>query len=218
MLTTSIIFLVLALIFGATGLVQFSTFKNGCQAIYQHYNLLNPGFVWFVAAGFVLILALVLLICTIRTKEKDRVGKKLPYYVSQLSTLALGVAALIYGIRKNNAADHINAAFSLKDADAFPKDGLIWIILGIAAITVALVLIVLYTLKSLSPAVATKIENSRVYGFFRGYNSEMKKIVWTSKKDVLRNTLLITITLVIVGLLVGLIDLGFTKLLLLIGG
>ena len=71
--------------------------------------------------------------------------------------------------------------------------------------------------KGLSPAFATKVEHGRIYGFFRDYKSEMKKIVWSSKEDVLKNTVVVVVTLVIVGALVGLLDLGFSQLLLLIG-
>lgn len=52
----------------------------------------------------------------------------------------------------------------------------------------------------------------RVILFFRDYKSEVKKIVWPGIKDVLKNTLIVLIMCLIIGLFVWLIDLGLGKL------
>ncbi len=216
MLTTSIIFLVLAVCFLTTGWMQFSSFSGtayiasleGFKKVYM-----NPGFTWLVAAGLVLILSLALLVATLMTKPKDRDGKRFPYYVSEFGTLILGVGALVYGFLRNYVND-----IRMQLGDAVEPDGLLWIVVGILAASIALIILIVQVLKALIPSFKVKVEGSRFYGFFRDYKSEMKKIVWTDKKTVGRNTLVVVITLVIVGALVALIDLGFTELLLLLIG
>ncbi|MEA4832892.1 MAG: preprotein translocase subunit SecE [Oscillospiraceae bacterium] len=57
----------------------------------------------------------------------------------------------------------------------------------------------------------------RISGFFRDYKSEMKKVVWYPKKDVIKSTGVVLVAIVGVGLVVGLLDLGLTELILLLG-
>ena len=52
----------------------------------------------------------------------------------------------------------------------------------------------------------------KVISFFREYRSEMKKIVWYPKNRVLRDTGIVVVALAICGLVIGLLDLLFTKL------
>ena len=58
----------------------------------------------------------------------------------------------------------------------------------------------------------------RIVLFLRDYKSEVKKIVWPSFKEVLKNTLIVIIICVIVGLLIWGVELGLGKLLELILG
>lgn len=53
----------------------------------------------------------------------------------------------------------------------------------------------------------------RVIGFFKDYKSETKKIVWPGIKDVLKNTMVVLIMCLIIGLLIWLVDFGLGKLL-----
>ena len=53
--------------------------------------------------------------------------------------------------------------------------------------------------------------------FFRGYGSEMKKIVWYPFKDVVRDTGVVMVCLVASGVVIGVLDLVFTKLILFLG-
>ena len=46
----------------------------------------------------------------------------------------------------------------------------------------------------------------RIKKFFRDYGSELKKITWSSKKDVKSNTI------VVVGLIIFALDMGFSAL------
>ncbi len=53
----------------------------------------------------------------------------------------------------------------------------------------------------------------RIVRFFRDYKSETKKIVWPGIKDVVKNTAIVLIMCLFVGVFIWLIDLGLAKLL-----
>lgn len=55
------------------------------------------------------------------------------------------------------------------------------------------------------------IQNIKKY--FLGVQSEAKKIVWPTKKDVRNHTVIVIVTVVVMMAVYGLMDLGFTKLL-----
>ena len=58
----------------------------------------------------------------------------------------------------------------------------------------------------------------RIVRFFRDYKSEVKKIVWPSFKEVLRNTVIVLIMCAIIGVIIWLVDFGLGQLLELILG
>ncbi len=53
--------------------------------------------------------------------------------------------------------------------------------------------------------------SARIAKFFRDYKSELKKIVWSPKKDVIKNTSVVLITIVISAIFIGILDYGFTE-------
>lgn len=55
---------------------------------------------------------------------------------------------------------------------------------------------------------------NRVSKWWRELKSEFKKVVWPTKKQNLKNTGIVLIVLVIVGVIVGVMDYGFQKLIL----
>ena len=57
----------------------------------------------------------------------------------------------------------------------------------------------------------------RVKKFFREYKSELKKVVWSSKADVIKNTKIVIIGIVAIAVTVGLVDIGLGALIDLIG-
>ena len=57
----------------------------------------------------------------------------------------------------------------------------------------------------------------RIANFFREYRSELKKVVWYPKDRVLRDTGIAVAALTVCGLIIGLLDLLFTNLVLLLG-
>ena len=53
----------------------------------------------------------------------------------------------------------------------------------------------------------------RVVRFFKDYKSEVKKIVWPSAKSVFKNTFIVLVMCLIVGIFIWLVDFGLSKLL-----
>lgn len=57
----------------------------------------------------------------------------------------------------------------------------------------------------------------KIGSFFREYRSEMKKVVWYPRHHVIRDTGIVVAALAVCGLIIGLLDLLFTELILLLG-
>ena len=61
-----------------------------------------------------------------------------------------------------------------------------------------------------------KKSGSKIVRFFKEVKSEMKKVVWPTKKQVLKNTLIVIAAVVIIGLVIWGLDtlfsFGLTKL------
>ncbi len=57
----------------------------------------------------------------------------------------------------------------------------------------------------------------RIQGFFKEYRSELKKVVWYPKNKVLHDTGVVVVALVICGLIIGVLDILFTQIILLLG-
>ena len=66
--------------------------------------------------------------------------------------------------------------------------------------------------KSNKPPFATRVKN-----FVKDYKSEMKKVVWSPKKEVIKNTGIVLVLAVGVGVAVGVLDLGLSELIKLLG-
>lgn len=58
----------------------------------------------------------------------------------------------------------------------------------------------------------------RIVRFLRDYKSEIKKIVWPGLKDVVKNTIIVLIMCLLVGILIWLVDFGLGQLLNLVLG
>lgn len=54
---------------------------------------------------------------------------------------------------------------------------------------------------------------SRIRKYGREFKAEFKKIVWPSKKTIVRNTVVVLAAIAIMGIIVFLFDLGLTRLL-----
>jgi preprotein translocase subunit SecE len=57
----------------------------------------------------------------------------------------------------------------------------------------------------------------RVAAFFKEYRSEMKKVVWYPKNHVIRDTGIVVAALAVCGVAIGILDLLFTQIILLLG-
>lgn len=57
----------------------------------------------------------------------------------------------------------------------------------------------------------------RIAGFFKEYRSELKKVVWYPKNKVIHDTGIVVAALVACGLIIGVLDLIFTQIILLLG-
>ena len=53
---------------------------------------------------------------------------------------------------------------------------------------------------------------AKVIQFFKESRAELKKVVWPTKDDVLSSIKVVIISTIIVALILGLLDLGFTEL------
>ncbi|MBP3300863.1 MAG: preprotein translocase subunit SecE [Clostridia bacterium] len=51
----------------------------------------------------------------------------------------------------------------------------------------------------------------RIFNFFKGMRSELKKVTWPSFRQVVNNTLVVLVVVIGSGVFIGLVDLLFTK-------
>lgn len=58
-----------------------------------------------------------------------------------------------------------------------------------------------------------KKKPGRISKFFKDLRSEFNKIVWPSRQQTINNTLVVLVTMVVIGLFIGGVDLGLGKLL-----
>lgn len=62
------------------------------------------------------------------------------------------------------------------------------------------------------PAKSNKVPfTAKIGNFFRACKSELKKIVWYSKKDTFNSTLLVVIVLIVCSAAISLLDYGFSQ-------
>lgn len=58
---------------------------------------------------------------------------------------------------------------------------------------------------------------SKVKKAFKEFKAEFKKIVWSSRRNTFNNTVLVIVSMVVVSVVIGTLDTGFSKLLTLLG-
>ena len=51
----------------------------------------------------------------------------------------------------------------------------------------------------------------RVKKFWREYKSELKKVVWATRESTLKNTLIVAVAVVVVGVCIGILDFAFSS-------
>ena len=55
------------------------------------------------------------------------------------------------------------------------------------------------------------IKREKLKTWLLSYKSELKKIVWSSKNDVKKNTIVVVVAIVVIAIVVGLLDFAFNK-------
>lgn len=58
----------------------------------------------------------------------------------------------------------------------------------------------------------TASKKNRVAKFFRETKAELKKVSWPTKKQLINNTLIILAFIIITGVILSVLDIGFNKL------
>ncbi len=53
---------------------------------------------------------------------------------------------------------------------------------------------------------------AKIFQFFKESKAELKKVVWPTKDDVLSSIKVVIISTIIMAVILGLLDLGFTQL------
>ncbi|MBR0235260.1 MAG: preprotein translocase subunit SecE [Clostridia bacterium] len=74
--------------------------------------------------------------------------------------------------------------------------------LGVIVVAVIVVLIIL----AVSPKFREKFKK-----FWRDYNAEFKKLVWPTKQQLVRNSAVVLVTIIIFGAVLALLDFGITR-------
>lgn len=98
------------------------------------------------------------------------------------------------------------ASESKEDSDEKTPSNIPWkLIITVAVILV--IAVVLFILAKTNSKLGQKIAK-----FFKDYKSEVGKISWMSRKDLLRSTLVVLAVLIIAAVAIGLLDFGFSSL------
>ena len=51
----------------------------------------------------------------------------------------------------------------------------------------------------------------RTKKFWREYKSELKKVVWATRESTLKNTLIVAVAVIVVGVCIGILDFAFSS-------
>ena len=111
-------------------------------------------------------------------------------------------AATSSAVSAAESHDHSNSAEEEEEESNIPWQ--LIITLGVIVIIVA----VLFILAKTNSKAGQKISK-----FFKDYKSEIKKVVWMPRKDLLKSTAIVLVVLVGACIIIGLLDLGFSSLL-----
>ena len=76
--------------------------------------------------------------------------------------------------------------------------------LFIAIIVIVAIALIVFIIYLVSPKFKAKFKK-----FWKDFNAEFKKLVWPTKKQLVRNSAVVLVTIVIAGALLALLDLGF---------
>ena len=112
--------------------------------------------------------------------------------------LVLAFSALALGVFAEDGHDHAAEA-----AKGLSKNAIVGLVIaGIIVVAVIATVIIL-------AASATKRE--KFFKFFRGYKSELKKIVWCPADQLRKSSIVVIVGIVICAVVLALLDMGFSK-------
>ena len=66
--------------------------------------------------------------------------------------------------------------------------------------------------KAKTPAKKTEKKPNRIARWFKDLRGELKKVTWPTKKDMINYSIVVLVFIVIMGVIIGVIDLGAGKL------
>lgn len=141
-------------------------------------------------------------------------SKKVRYFVP---AVALIDAVYMFVIRFGGSFIDVRPVVSTQIVESVSM-----LILPIVLAVFAVVALAYLLLDDYLEVLASKGEKltipKRITRFFRDYKSEIKKIVWPTLKDVLKNTFIVLVMCLLIGILIWGVDFGLSKLLDLILG
>lgn len=77
----------------------------------------------------------------------------------------------------------------------------------VVAIAIVLgIVVIFFIVFAASPKFREKVKK-----FCKDYNAEFKKLVWPTKQQLIRNSSVVLVTIIVAGALLALLDLGFSK-------
>lgn len=217
-----------AIVFGLASLVLFFTSfatitTNGNEASFVAAQLAFGSKVEIAGVTYDMARSADILVCfflTLAGAVSSFLAIK--YKKARYAASAIGLGAAIYMLVI--AASHPTKFIDkrpLENVTEIVHTAIPWII--VAALFVFTALSIAYLL--IDDYLEVKASNGekitipkRVARFFRDYKSEIKKIVWPGPRDVVKNTVIVLIMCLIVGILIWAVDFGLGQLLNLVLG
>lgn len=106
----------------------------------------------------------------------------------------------------NSSSEASKEASSEGTSDEQSASNIPWKLI-ITVVVIIVIAVVLFILAKTNSKLGQRIAK-----FFKDYKSEIGKISWMSRKDLVRSTLVVLAVLVVAAVAIGLLDFGFSKL------
>ena len=112
--------------------------------------------------------------------------------------LALSICALTLGVFADDGHDHAAEA-----AEGLSKNAIVGLVIaGIIVIAVIVTVIIL---------AASAAKREKFFKFFRGYKSELRKIVWCPADQLRKSSIVVIVGIVVCAVVLALLDMGFSR-------
>ena len=108
--------------------------------------------------------------------------------------LVLSISALTLGVFADDGHDH---------SKELSKNGIVGLVIaGLIVIAVIVTVIIL---------AASAQKREKFFKFFRGYKSELKKIVWCPADQLRKSSIVVIVGIVVCAVVLALLDMGFSN-------